>query len=75
MSLPTVFSVSMVSDLFFRHIKELSVRSLKELRYGNKQPELRLVRDFHVSTLGRYASAAADAGLQSTSTSKLFLRT
>ena len=46
MSLPTEFGVSMIGDLFFRHIKELSVRSLKELRYGNKRPELRLVRSF-----------------------------
>ena len=61
MSLPTAFSVNMVGDLFFRHIKELSVRSLKELREGNKRPELRLVRTFHDS-------------LQSTST-KLLLKT
>lgn len=36
----------MVSDLFFRHIKELSIRSLRELKDGNKRPELRLVRGF-----------------------------
>jgi hypothetical protein len=47
MSLPTEFGVKMVSDLFFRHIKELSVRALKELREGNKRPELRLVRGFY----------------------------
>ena len=46
MSLPTAFSVNMVGDLFFRHIKELSVHSLKELREGNKRQELRLVRGF-----------------------------
>ncbi len=44
MSLPTEFSVKMVSELFFLHIKELSVRSLKELREGNSRPELRLIR-------------------------------
>lgn len=60
MSLPTVFSVSMVDDLFFRHFKELSVRSLYELRFGNSRPELRLVRSHRNS--------------QSTST-KLFLET
>ncbi len=46
MSLPTEFSVKMVGDLFFRHIKELSVRSLKELKDGNTRAELRLVRGF-----------------------------
>lgn len=46
MSLPTLFSVGMVNELFFRHIKELSIRSLKELREGNTRPELRLVRGF-----------------------------
>ena len=46
MSLPTEFSVKMVGDLFFRHIKELSIRSLHEIREGNKRPELRLVRGF-----------------------------
>ncbi len=46
MSLPTEFSVKMVGDLFFRHIKELSIRSLNELREGNKRPELRLIRGF-----------------------------
>ena len=46
MSLPTEFSVKMVGDLFFRHIKELSVRSLHDIREGNKRPELRLVRGF-----------------------------
>ncbi len=46
MSLPTSFSVGMVNDLFFSHIKELSIRSLKELREGIKRPELRLVRGF-----------------------------
>lgn len=46
MSLPTEFSVKMVSDLFFRHIKELSIRSLKELKDGNTRPELRLIRGF-----------------------------
>lgn len=49
MSLPTSFGVGMVNDLFFRHIRELSIRSLKELREGIKQPELRLVRGFHGS--------------------------
>ncbi len=42
MGLPTSFSVGMVSDLFFRRFKELSVRSLKELKDGNRRPELRL---------------------------------
>ena len=46
MSLPTEFSVKMVGDLFFRHIKELSIRSLNEIREGNKRPELRLIRGF-----------------------------
>lgn len=46
MSLPTLFSVSMVNELFFRHIKELSIRSLNEIREGSKRPELRLVRGF-----------------------------
>ena len=46
MSLPTEFSVKMVGDLFFRHIKELSIRSLNEIREGSKRPELRLVRGF-----------------------------
>lgn len=46
MSLPTLFSVSMVNELFFRHIKELSIRSLNEVREGSKRPELRLVRGF-----------------------------
>ncbi|MBI2143170.1 hypothetical protein HYU20_02410 [Candidatus Woesearchaeota archaeon] len=46
MGIPTTFSVSMVSDLFFRHIKELSIRSLNEIREGSKRPELRLVRGF-----------------------------
>ena len=48
MSLPTRFSVSLVSELFFRHVKELSIRSLSEVREGssNKRPELRLVRGF-----------------------------
>lgn len=44
MSLPTEFSVKIVDDLFFRHIRELSIRSLNELREGNRRPELRLVR-------------------------------
>ena len=44
MSLPTEFSVKMVGDLFFSHIKELSLRSLQEIREGNRRPELRLVR-------------------------------
>ena len=48
MSLPTEFSVKMVGDLFFRHVKELSIRSLNEIREGNKRPELRLVRDFQI---------------------------
>ncbi len=43
MSLPTNFSVNIVSDLFFRHVKELSIRSLKELKDGRRL-ELRLVR-------------------------------
>lgn len=49
MSLPTSFSVGMVNELFFRHMKELSVRSLKELREGCRRPELRLVRSFRGS--------------------------
>lgn len=36
----------MVGDLFFQHFKELSIRSLKELKDGNVRPELRLTRDF-----------------------------
>ena len=44
MGLPTSFSVGMVSDLFFRRFKELSIRSLKELKDGNRRPELRLIR-------------------------------
>ena len=46
MSLPTEFSVKMVSDLFFRHVKELSIRSLNEIKEGSKRPELRLVHGF-----------------------------
>ncbi len=46
MSLPTEFSVKMVSDLFFKRFKELSIRSLKELKDGNRRPELRLVGSF-----------------------------
>ena len=46
MSLPTEFSVKMVGDLFFRHVKELSMRSLKELKDGDRRPELRLVQGF-----------------------------
>ena len=49
MGMPTTFSVSMVNELFFRHIKELSIRSLNEIREGSKRPELRLVRGFHDS--------------------------
>jgi len=44
MSLPTEFSVKWVGELFFSHIKELSISSLKELKDGNKRPELRLIR-------------------------------
>ncbi|MBI2144579.1 hypothetical protein HYU17_05545 [Candidatus Woesearchaeota archaeon] len=44
MGLPTMFSVSMVSELFFSRIRELSVRSLKEIKDGNSRPELRLIR-------------------------------
>ncbi len=44
MGLPTSFSVSMVSELFFSRMKELSIRSLKEIQEGNKRAELRLVR-------------------------------
>ena len=43
MGLPTTFSVSMVSELFFSKIRELSVRSLKELKDGNNRSELRLI--------------------------------
>ncbi|MBI2580354.1 hypothetical protein HYV85_00945 [Candidatus Woesearchaeota archaeon] len=46
MSLPTEFSVGMVSELFFRRFKELSIRSLNELREGNRRPELRLIGSF-----------------------------
>ena len=59
MGLPTEFSVGMVSDLFFRRFKELSIRSLKELKDGNRRPELRLIGSF--GSLG--------------STSRLFLKT
>ncbi len=44
MSLPTEFSVKMVSDLFFRRFKEFSVQSLRELKDGRQRAELRLVR-------------------------------
>ncbi|HIG97953.1 TPA: hypothetical protein HA231_00825 [Candidatus Woesearchaeota archaeon] len=43
MSLPTELNAGMVSDLFFRHVKELSIRALNELKDGRKL-ELRLVR-------------------------------
>lgn len=44
MSLPTMFNVQSVNDLFFRQVKELSIRSLKDIREGNLRKELRLVR-------------------------------
>ncbi|MBI2144777.1 hypothetical protein HYU18_00475 [Candidatus Woesearchaeota archaeon] len=44
MGMPTTFSVGMVNDLFFNHVKELSIRSLKELREGNLRREIRLVK-------------------------------
>ena len=47
MSKPTELNMSVVGDLFFRHFKELSIRSLYELRHGNSRPELRLVRSRH----------------------------
>ena len=58
MSLPTEFSVGMVSDLFFRRFKELSIRSLNELREGNRRPELRLVRG-----LGSFSELRSTSGI------------
>ncbi|MBI2141679.1 hypothetical protein HYU16_04635 [Candidatus Woesearchaeota archaeon] len=46
MAMPTMLSVSAVSELFFSHIKELSVQSLRELKDGRQRAELRLVRGF-----------------------------
>lgn len=60
MGLPTMLSVNIVNELFFRHIKELSIRSLLELKEGNKRPELRLIGIGSFNRLG--------------STSRLFLK-
>lgn len=40
----TEFNVRWVNDLFFSHMRELSIRSLKELKDGSRRVELRLVR-------------------------------
>ena len=70
MSLPTEFSVKMVGDLFFRRFKELSIRSLKELKDGNRRPELRLIGGF--SGLGSQSNHSfSSLG----STSRLLLKT
>jgi hypothetical protein len=42
MGQPTRLNVSVVNDLFFRHMKELSLRSLRQLKDGERRQDLSL---------------------------------